>query len=384
MIYFDNSATTAPHSETIKVFSDVARDFFGNPSSLHGLGMKAGKLLEQSRKIAAEALGVQPGEIIFTSGGTESNNTALKGVAFAYRERGKHIITSNVEHASVFEGCKQLEDLGYSVTYLPVDAKGRVSVEDVKRALREDTILVSIMQVNSELGSIQPIGEIGKLLSNYPKVLFHVDAVQGFGKLSVLPKKWGVDLLSLSAHKFHGIRGTGLLYVRQGVSLSPLLSGGGQESGRRSGTENLPGIVAMARAMKIGKENLEKNQAYLTRLRGYLLSGLTELSYCAINSPEKANEEGAPQIVNFSFPGLKSEVVVHALEEDGIYVSTRSACSSKNDKPSRVLMATGMNEARAKSALRVSFSADNTMEEVEFFLKAIEKTIPKLAKIMRV
>ncbi len=384
MIYFDNSATTKPYPESVKVFSDVAGDFFGNPSSLHGLGLKSGKLLQQARQIAANSLGVSSGELIFTSGGTESNNSAIKGVALAYRERGKHIITSAIEHASVYETCKQLEDLGYTVTVLPVNRKGIVSVEDVKKALREDTILVSIMQVNSELGSIQPIGEIASLLSHYPKVLFHVDGVQGFGKLPVMPKKWGIDLLSLSAHKFHGGRGTGLLYVRQGVKLSPLMSGGGQEQGRRSGTENLPGIVAMARAMKIGMGNLGKNQKHMSRLRDHLITRLKELPYCILNSPEVTNVEGAPQIVNFSCPGLKSEVIVHALEDYDIYVSTRSACSSKNDKPSRVLLAAGMDVDRAKSALRVSFSPENTIEEVDRFIEAVEQTVPKLAKIMRV
>jgi len=384
MIYFDNSATTKPDSEALKVFAEVAQSFFGNPSSLHGLGVKAGKLLQQARQIAADSLGVAPGEIIFTSGGTESNNSAIKGVAMAYRERGRHIITSAIEHPSVYETCKQLEDLGYSVTIVPVNGKGIVSVEDVEKAIREDTILVSIMQVNSELGSIQPIAEIGKRLSNYPKILFHVDSVQGFGKLKVTPKQWGVDLLSLSAHKFHGLRGTGLLYVRQGVQLAPLMSGGGQEQGRRSGTENLPGIVAMARAMKKAMQNLEGNQKHMAELRERLIAGLKTLPYCTINSPEETDGIGAPHIVNFSCPGLKSEVIVHALEEFDIYVSTRSACSSKKDQPSRVLLATGMDVERAKSALRVSFSPENTLEEVDRFLDAIQQTVPKLAKIMRV
>lgn len=384
MIYFDNSATTKPDSEALKVFAEVAQRFFGNPSSLHGLGVKAGKLLQQARQIAADSLGVAPGEIIFTSGGTESNNSAIKGVAMAYRERGRHIITSAIEHPSVYETCKQLEDLGYSVTIVPVNGKGIVSVEDVEKAIREDTILVSIMQVNSELGSIQPIAEIGKRLSNYPKILFHVDSVQGFGKLKVTPKQWGVDLLSLSAHKFHGLRGTGLLYVRQGVQLAPLMSGGGQEQGRRSGTENLPGIVAMARAMKKAMQNLEGNQKHMAELRERLIAGLKTLPYCTINSPEETDGIGAPHIVNFSCPGLKSEVIVHALEEFDIYVSTRSACSSKKDQPSRVLLATGMDVERAKSALRVSFSPENTLEEVDRFLDAIQQTVPKLAKIMRV
>jgi cysteine desulfurase len=384
MIYFDNSATTRPYPEVVKVFGDVASQFFGNPSSLHHLGGKAAQLLEQARKIASDCLGVQPSEIVFTSGGTESNNTALKGVAFQHQSRGKHIITSSVEHASVYEVCKQLEQFGYSVTYLPTDEKGRVSPDDVKRALRDDTILVSIMYVNSELGTIQPIEEIGRLLAVYPKVLFHVDAVQGFGKLPLTPGKWGVDLLSLSAHKFHGLRGCGLLYIRRGVTLAPLLIGGGQESGYRSSTENVPGIVAMTKAMRIQRDRLDANREHMKKLRNRLIDGLTPLEYCKLNGPGKDESCAAPHIVNFSFPGIKAEVVVHALEEKDIYVSTRSACSSKADKPSRVLLAAGIDEERAVSALRVSFSADNTEVEVDAFVQAIEEIVPNLAKIMRV
>jgi cysteine desulfurase len=384
MIYFDNSATTLPHPDVVKVFGDVASGYFGNPSSLHDLGGKAAQLLEQARKVAADCLGVQPGEIVFTSGGTESNNTALKGIALQHHTRGKHIITSSVEHASVYETCKQLEEMGYTVTYLPTDEKGRVRVEDVKRALREDTILVSIMHVNSELGTVQPIEEIGHLLKNYPKTYFHVDAVQGFGKLPLHPGKWGIDLLSLSAHKFHGLRGCGLLYVRRGVTLSPLIIGGGQEAGYRSGTENVPGVVAMAKAMRMQHQQLTTNHTHMKKLRNRLIDGLTPLPYCTLNGPSKDDECAAPHIVNFSFPGVKAEVVLHALEKKGIYVSTRSACSSKNNKPSRVLLAAGIDAERARSALRVSFSAANTEEEVDAFVQAVTDIVPNLAKIMRV
>jgi cysteine desulfurase len=384
MIYFDNSATTRPHPDVVKVFGDVASQYFGNPSSLHHLGGKAAQLLEQARKVAADCLDVQPAEIIFTSGGTESNNAALKGVALQYRARGKHIVTSSVEHASVYETCKQLEELGYEVTYLPTDANGRVRVEDVKRALCDDTILVSIMHVNSELGTIQPIEEIGRLLAAYPKVYFHVDAVQGYGKLPLTPGKWGVDLLSLSAHKFHGLRGCGLLYIRRGVMLSPLIIGGGQESSYRSGTENVPGVVAMAKAMRIMRDGLDTNHKHMKKLRNRIIDGLASLAYCKLNGPGKEEASAAPHIVNFSFPGIKAEVVLHALEEKDIYISTRSACSSKSNKPSRVLLAAGIDEERAKSALRVSFSPDNTEAEVDAFVQAVKETVPNLAKIMRV
>lgn len=384
MIYFDNSATTRPHPDVVKVFSDVASQYFGNPSSLHHLGGKAAQLLEQARKVGADCLGVQPSEVIFTSGGTESNNTALKGIAFQYRSRGNHIITSSVEHASIYEACKQLETMGYSVTYLPADEKGQVRVEDVKRALRDDTILVSIMHVNSELGVVQPIEEIGRVLADYPKTYFHVDAVQAFGKVPLMPGKWGIDLLSLSAHKFHGLRGNGLLYVRRGVTLSPLIIGGGQEAGQRAGTENVAGAVGMAKAMRMQRDALEANRSHMKKLRGRLFDGLTQLTYCTWNGPGKDDACAAPHIVNFSFPGVKAEVVLHALEKKEIYISTRSACSSKASKPSRVLLAAGIDEERAKSALRVSFSAENTEAEVDAFVRAVEEIVPNLAKIMRV
>ncbi|BAU29268.1 cysteine desulfurase [Aneurinibacillus soli] len=384
MIYFDNSATTQPHPDVVRAFADAASRFFGNPSSLHDLGGKAAQLLEQARKVAADCLSVQPGEIVFTSGGTESNNTALKGVAWQHRGRGKHIITSQVEHASVYETCRQLEEMGYSITYVPTDSKGRVHPEDVKQALRDDTILVSIMHVNSELGTVQPIEEIGKMLADYPKVVFHVDAVQSFGKLSLKPGQWGVDLLSLSAHKFHGLRGCGLLYIRRGLKLSPLVIGGGQEGGVRSGTENVPGIVAMAKAMRLQHEKIAAHAKHMRKLRQRLIDGLTPLAYCAVNGPGRDDACAAPHIVNFSFPGVKAEVVLHALEKRDIYVSTRSACSSKQNKPSRVLIAAGVDEERAKSALRVSFCADNIEAEVDCFLTAVEDIVPNLAKIMRV
>jgi cysteine desulfurase len=384
MIYFDNSATSAPYPEVLKVYQDVAQKYFGNPSSLHKLGTAAAKLLDQSRHVASEALAAAPGDIIFTSGGTESNNMALKGIALQYRTRGQHIIMSSVEHASVYETGKQLEELGFRVTYLPVDSAGIIDPVDVEEAIQDDTILVSVMYVNSELGTVQPIKEIGKILARYPKVFFHVDAVQAFGKLPVEPARWSVDLLSLSAHKFHGPRGIGLLYMRKGIILSPLLSGGGQEAGKRSGTENLPAIVAMAKAMRMQHQSLANNREHMSALRTFLIEQLESIPGCLINGPGKDSPNAAPHIVNFSFPGLKSEVVLHALEEKDIYLSTRSACSSKQSKPSRVLLAAGMDEARASSALRASLSETSTMEEAKIFIAALNEVIPNLAKIMRV
>lgn len=380
MIYFDNGATTPPYPEVVSSMKEVLEKYYGNPSSLHQLGLQAEKVLNQSRELAAQFLGVLPSEVVFTSGATESNNMAIKGVAFHYQARGKHIITSSIEHPAVLDVCKQLESSGFEVTVLPVDTEGKVRIEDLKRAIRDDTILVSIMHVNNEAGMIQPIEQIGQLLKSYPKILFHVDAVQGFGKLSVQPKKWNADLMSFSAHKFHGPRGTGLLYLRKGVELFPLFVGGGQESGFRPGTENLAGIVGMVKAMRMSLDTLKEKPDYLFRLRKKLWEGLEAAEGCRINSPR----EGAPHILNFSLPGLKSEVVLHTLEQEGIMVSTKSACSSKLDKPSRVLASMGFDDERARSGIRVSLSYLNTEAQVVEFLRVIHDVIPKLRSMLNV
>lgn len=375
MIYLDNSATTKPYPEVVEAVRQVMEKYYGNPSSLHQKGVEAEQVLKQARQIAADALQVKPGEIIFTSGGTESNNTAIKGVALQYRNRGKHLITTQIEHPAVYDVCRQLEEFGYEVTYLPVNREGRVSVQDLKQAIRPDTILVSVMHVNNELGTIQPIAEIGSYLKQFPKILFHVDAVQSFGKIPVDVGQWGIDLLSISAHKFHGPRGVGILYKREGLQIQPLLAGGGQEAGVRSGTENLAGIVGMAKAMRIAAGKREQLAGLFQEMSARLRRGIASIPGCVVNTPERL---AAHHIVNFSVPGVKAEVLLHALEENGFLVSTRSACSSKRNEPSRVLMATGMDRERALSAIRLSVGADNKVEEMDRFLDALRDVVLRL------
>ncbi|WP_210608052.1 cysteine desulfurase family protein [Priestia flexa] len=373
MIYFDNSATTFPDLDIMEIYTDTAIKYFANPSSAHRLGAKASIILEQARKRAADCLGVQDNEIVFTSGGTESNNMALKGLAG--KAKKGHIITSVIEHASIFETCKQLEQSGFDVTYVETDSSGHIAVEDVYNAIRPDTIAVSVMYVNSELGSIQPIQQIGQLLKDYSQIVFHVDAVQGLGKLPLWPKDWGVDMLSLSSHKFHSPRGVGLLYVREGIEIDPLLVGGGQERTIRSSTENVAGIVAMSHAMEKQMDMLEENIGYLSELRNRLLEGLSKLPGIQLNS---SKEDGAPHIINFSNIYMSSEDLLQALEKRQIYISKSSACSSKSHKPSRVLLATGMDEERASRAVRVSLSHCNTLAEIDFFLIALQQILSKL------
>lgn len=380
VIYLDNSATTRPHPQVIETMSRAMASYYGNPSSLHRKGLEAESVLKQAREVAAKYLGCKPGEVIFTSGGTESNNAAIKGVAFQYQGRGKHIITTQVEHPAVFDVCKQLESMGFTVTYLPVDHEGRVRLEDVQQAMRPDTILVSVMHVNNELGTIQPVAEIGKWLKQFPKVLFHVDAVQGIGKVPLKLKDSGIDLLSVSAHKFYGPRGVGILYKREGLIIQPLLMGGGQEAGVRSGTENLPAIAGLAKAIRILEEMGSVETVRLQRLLEQLREGISQIEGCQVNTPKSGV---APHIMNLSVPGVKAEVLLHALEERGFYVSTKSACSSKANEPSRVLMAIGIEAECALSSLRISLGRENTADEINQFVAALRECVKSLRAYMK-
>ncbi|WP_059171411.1 cysteine desulfurase family protein [Bacillus sp. FJAT-27445] len=379
MIYFDNSATTKPYKEVLESYIKVSEDFFGNPSSLHGIGAKTERLLSQARAQIAGLLGADADEIIFTSGGTESNNLAIKGAAYGYRNRGGHLITSAAEHASVRESMLQLERNGFSVTVIGLDNEGRVDPEEIRKALTDETILVSIMHVNNEVGTIQPIIEIGEILRSFPKALFHIDGVQGAGKIPLNLRKAGVDLYSFSAHKFHGLKGSGGLFVRSGIKLEPILSGGSQEQGHRGGTENPAGAVAMAKALRMSLDKRAQRYAALGEIREFLVNGLGEIEGIAINTPL---EGAASHIINFSVPGIKSETFVHALEEQDIYVSTTSACSSKKKSASQTLLAMGVPNEVAESAIRISLSFENTRQEAETVLKAIEKTVARLGRVL--
>ncbi|NHM30610.1 cysteine desulfurase family protein [Neobacillus terrae] len=380
MIYFDNSATTKPYKEVLESYIKVSNDFFGNPSSLHGLGGQAEKLLSQARMQIANLLNIKPGELFFTSGGTESNNMAVKGAALMYKGRGKHLITTEIEHPSVNGAMEQLKDLGFEISYLPVDSTGRVKVEELKSAIRDDTILVSVMHVNNEVGTIQPIKEIGEVLKEYPKILFHVDHVQGVGKVPLDFQECGIDLCSISAHKFHGLKGTGALFIREGLKLAPLLSGGNQENRLRSGTENVPGLVAMAKALRMEFSNRTHYVDQMLSWNAHIRKTLGKIEGVAIHTPVS---DSAPHILNFSISGIKAEVFVHSLEEKDIFVSTTSACSSKKKTPSKTLLAMGVPRPMAESAIRISLSFDNTEQEAILAAAAIEETARKLGRIMQ-
>ena len=371
MIYFDNAATTKIYDDALTSYVQVSQKFFGNPSSLHQLGVDAHQVLTKARTQVASLLSVQPEEIFFTSGGTESNNWAIQGTALEKSVFGKHIITTKIEHPSVIQTCKQLERFGFEVTYLDVDSKGIVNVEQLKESLRKDTILVSVMAVNNEVGAVQPIAEIAQVLEAYPSVHFHVDAVQAVERANQLLAIGRIDLLSISAHKFHGPRGVGILYKKFGRKIQALLTGGGQEKGERSTTENLPGIVATTKALRMALEE----KSVTGELRNQLWNELVQKPEIRIFSPE----EGASHILCFAIKGVRGEVLVHAFENHGIYISTTSACSSKKADSSSTLYAMDIPTEWATGAVRVSFSNDNTTEEVEQFVNVLHQLMKQFS-----
>ncbi|MCJ8011397.1 cysteine desulfurase [Paenibacillus sp. KQZ6P-2] len=375
MIYWDHAASTPPYDEVIQTMTEVMKKHYGNPSSIHRMGEDAARLIKRAREVCAASLHVKPPEVILTTGATEGNNMAIKGTAMQYGSRGKHIITTQIEHPSVYDSCLELEKHGYEVTYLPVDSKGMVNPSEVASTVRKDTILVSVMHVNNETGAVQPLAEIGQAVKQAnPLTIFHIDGVQGFGKLPVQLEEWKADLYTLSAHKIRGPKGTGVLYKREGITLHPLLSGGKQESGLRAGTENIPGFVAMSKAMRMAAEQTDTFMREVGALKSALLAWIRKTPSLELNS----FEEGAPHIVNVSFPGMKAEVLLHTLEEHGMLVSTKSACSSKTAEPSRVLLAMGRSGDAASSAIRISMGMTNTQQDLDRLLAALETAVNRL------
>lgn len=380
--YLDNSATTRCYKEAAEKMYRVMTEEYGNPSSLHHKGIEAEQVLREAKKILAHNLKVQEKELYFTSGGTESDNLALIGCAYANQRAGKHLITTSIEHPAVLQAMQYLEGQGFRITYLPVDADGIVRLSDLEEALCEDTILVSVMYVNNEVGSVQPIAEIGELLKKREKpVLFHVDAVQAYGKYQIHPKKLHIDLLSISSHKIHGPKGMGLLYVGENVKIRPLLYGGGQQKDLRPGTENVPGIAGLGEAAREIYTDFEVKREHMYKLKEYFVKGILELEGTTVNG--KTGRDSAPHIVSVSFEGVRSEVLLHALEDRGIYVSSGSACASNHPAVSGTLKAMGIKRELLDSTLRFSFSEFTTEEELAYCLKTLGELLPMLRKFKR-
>lgn len=379
MIYFDNSATTKPYPEALATYTEVATRIWGNPSSLHNLGSQATRILEASRKQIAELIGKKAEEIYFTSGGTEGDNWILKGVAFEKAPYGKHIIVSDIEHPAIKESAAWLKTQGFEVDYAPVDARGFVKVDALASLLRPDTTLVSVMAVNNEIGSIQPIHEIAALLEDRPTISFHVDAVQALAKVATevyLPER--VDFATFSSHKFHGLRGVGLVYIKEGKKTAPLLTGGGQEKEMRSTTENVAGIAATAKALRLAMENQEVFASKTQQMKEVIRKELANYPDVTIFSGE---DHFAPHILTFGIKGVRGEVVVHAFEEFDIYISTTSACSSKAGKPAGTLIAMGVDKSVAQTAVRLSLDIENDMSQVEQFLTKFKLIYEQTRKV---
>lgn len=377
-IYLDNSATTRPFDEVIDLLGRIHRDNYGNPSSLHARGVAAEKLLDEARRNIAALLQCSDDEVYFTSGGTESNNLALKGAALRRKTRGRHIITTRIEHSSVLNCCRALEEEGFSVSYIPVDSQGYVNIDRLSEAIRDDTILVSIIHVNNEIGTIQPLEIIGDTIKKHnPRTLFHVDGVQSFAKIPASLQRWQADLYSCSSHKIHGPKGAGALWIKKGITLQPLFQGGGQEKALRPGTENTAAIAGFGLAAKLNGEKLKENEIRLNGLKEKLYRGLQQSNIdFYFNGPPP--EETAPHIINLSFPGIKAEVLLHALEEKGIYVSPGAACHSRHPEPSHVLTAIGLEKMKLAGSLRFSFSSFNEDKQIDRVIEQIVSALHEL------
>lgn len=381
-VYLDNSATTRCLPNVAALMTKIMCEDYGNPSSMHRKGVESEKYIRYAKETIAKLLKVQEKEIIFTSGGTESDNIALIGAAYANHRAGRHIITTRIEHPAVMQTCAYLEEQGFQVTYLPVDRSGAVSLYDLEKAMTRGTILVSIMHVNNEIGTIEPIEQAGELIKRLnPNTLFHVDAVQSFGKFAIYPKRMHIDMLSVSAHKIHGPKGVGFLYVNEKAKVRPIIFGGGQQKGMRSGTENVPGIAGMALAAEEAYSDLEGKRNYLYMLKDRFTDGLAGLDGIRINGP--LGRDGAPNVVSVSIQGVRSEVMLHALEDKGIYVSAGSACSSNKPSASATLKAIGVEKQYLDSTIRFSMSVLNTEEDMDYTLRALKELVPMLRRYTR-
>ncbi len=381
-VYFDNSATTRCEKEAVDIMTRLLCEDYGNPSSLHEKGVIAENYIKTAAEQIAHTLKAQKKEIIFTSGGTESNNLALLGTALSHKRSGRHIITTAIEHASVYNPLIFLEKQGYTVTYLPVDASGRASLEALESAITEDTILVSMMHVNNEIGTIEPVEQAAQLIhAKNPHTLFHVDAIQSYGKLRIHPKRMGIDMLSVSGHKIHGPKGVGFLYVRDKTKLTPIIYGGGQQRDMRSGTENVPGIAGLGVAAEQIYTDFDEKIERLYELRDYFIAGLHSLDGVTINGAQ--GREAAPHIVSVSFEDIRAEVLLHALAERHIYVSSGSACSSNHPAISGTLKAIGVADSLLDATIRFSFSVHSSVKEADYVLEQLQELLPQLRRFRR-
>jgi cysteine desulfurase len=382
--YLDNAATTRVFDSVKDKMIDALISDYGNTSSLHKKGIDAEKYVKNAKEIIAKSLKVDTKEILFTSGGTESNNLALIGTALANKRSGNHIITTRIEHPSVHNPLIHLEENGFIVSYVPVDSYGRILIDELLKEITDQTILVSIMYVNNEIGSVQPIAELSKKCKEKnPNILFHVDAIQGYGKYNIYPKREGIDLLSISGHKIHGPKGIGALYIRDKVKVKPIIFGGGHQKGMRSGTENVPGIAGLSEAITEIYKDHEQKRENLYELKKHFIELVSELDGITINGVGDNIYESAPHILSVSFDGIRSEVLLHALEEKRVYVSSGSACSSNHPNLSGTLKAIGIKENLLDSTLRFSFSVFTTMDEIKYAVDCLKELVPMLRKFTR-
>ncbi|MBP5414018.1 MAG: cysteine desulfurase [Lachnospiraceae bacterium] len=380
--YFDNSATTRVYPEVVTAMNDIMLMQYANPSSMHRKGMEAEMALRNARQTIAKTLKVDDRNILFTSGGTESDNMALIGCATAASRSGKHIITTRIEHPAILETCAYLKEQGYEITYLNVDKNGLIDLNELEDSIRSDTTVVSIMHTNNEIGAVEPVKEASKIIKKKnPGTLFHVDAVQGYGKFVINPKKEGIDLMSVSGHKIHGPKGIGFLYIANGVKINPIIHGGGQQKNLRSGTENVPGIVGLAKASQLIYERLESDRANMYAMKERLIKGLLEIEDIKING--LTGMDSAPHIVSASVGGVRSEVLLHALEDRDIYISAGSACASNKPAISETLKAIGVENRFLESTVRFSLCGDNSMDQIEYALEAIRGILPMLRRFTR-